>query len=57
MTEGGVSGGATRPEPARPRALLVRDAPQAPFKLEAPYAPTGDQPRAIAELTEGLRRG
>ena len=57
MTEGGVSGGATRLEPARPRALLVRDAPQAPFKLEAPYAPTGDQPRAIAELTEGLRRG
>jgi len=24
------------------------------FKLEAPYNPTGDQPRAIAELTEGI---
>lgn len=24
------------------------------FKLEAPYNPTGDQPKAIAELTEGI---
>jgi len=55
--EGGVSGGATRPEPARPRALLIRDMPPAPFTLAAPYVPTGDQPQAIAELTEGLRRG
>ncbi len=27
------------------------------FDLEAPYQPAGDQPRAIAELTEGLKRG
>ncbi len=27
------------------------------FRLEAPFAPAGDQPRAIAELGAGLRRG
>jgi excinuclease ABC subunit B len=27
------------------------------FKLVAPYEPTGDQPQAIAKLTEGLRAG
>jgi excinuclease ABC subunit B len=27
------------------------------FQVEAPYEPRGDQPTAIAELTEGLRRG
>ncbi len=27
------------------------------FKVEAPYQPAGDQPRAIQELTEGLARG
>ncbi|MCD7713792.1 MAG: excinuclease ABC subunit UvrB [Prevotella sp.] len=27
------------------------------FKLTAKYAPTGDQPQAIEQLTEGLRRG
>nr|WP_072716021.1 excinuclease ABC subunit UvrB [Rhodothermus profundi] len=27
------------------------------FKLVAPFEPTGDQPRAIAELTEGILRG
>ena len=27
------------------------------FKLTSPYKPTGDQPEAIRELTEGLRRG
>jgi excinuclease ABC subunit B len=27
------------------------------FKLESSYKPTGDQPRAIKELTEGVRRG
>ena len=26
------------------------------FQLESPYAPAGDQPRAIAELSEGLAR-
>ncbi len=28
-----------------------------PFRLESPFVPTGDQPRAIEELTEGLFRG
>ncbi|MDX2184135.1 MAG: excinuclease ABC subunit UvrB [Gemmatimonadaceae bacterium] len=28
----------------------------APFRLEAPFAPAGDQPRAIAELMAGLGR-
>ena len=27
------------------------------FKLSSNYAPTGDQPQAIKELTEGIRRG
>ena len=27
------------------------------FKLVSPYAPSGDQPKAIRELTEGLNRG
>ena len=27
------------------------------FKLHAPYKPTGDQPQAIAKLTEGVLRG
>src|SRR6266496_2844 len=27
------------------------------FKLEAPFAPAGDQPAAIAKLTEGLLAG
>jgi excinuclease ABC subunit B len=31
--------------------------PNAPFDLKAPFAPAGDQPRAIAELTAGLERG
>jgi len=33
----------------------VADGP--PFKLASEYAPAGDQPRAIAELTEGINRG
>ena len=28
-----------------------------PFRLDTPFRPTGDQPRAIAELTEGIFRG
>lgn len=28
-----------------------------PFELVAPYRPTGDQPKAIKELTDGLKRG
>jgi excinuclease ABC subunit B len=31
--------------------------PRAAFDLQAPFAPAGDQPRAIAELTAGLARG
>jgi excinuclease ABC subunit B len=27
------------------------------FKVEAPFEPTGDQPSAIARLTEGIERG
>ena len=27
------------------------------FKLKAPYAPTGDQPEAIAALTAGVNKG
>ncbi|MBI2795099.1 MAG: excinuclease ABC subunit UvrB [Gemmatimonadetes bacterium] len=30
---------------------------RAPFKLEAPFQPAGDQPKAIAELLKGLERG
>ncbi len=29
----------------------------ADFKVEAPFQPTGDQPEAIAQLTEGIRNG
>lgn len=28
-----------------------------PFKIEAPFQPTGDQPEAIAALVEGIERG
>jgi len=31
--------------------------PPAPFDLKTPFAPAGDQPRAIAELVSGLNRG
>jgi excinuclease ABC subunit B len=27
------------------------------FKIQAPYEPTGDQPKAIKELTEGIEKG
>ena len=27
------------------------------FKLVSPFAPTGDQPEAIAELVRGIREG
>src|ERR671938_1065833 len=30
---------------------------KAPFDLQAPFQPAGDQPRAIAELAAGLKRG
>ena len=57
MSAGGLSGGASRPAPVRSSTLLTREEPAAPFQLRSPYEPTGDQPRAIAELTEGLKRG
>jgi excinuclease ABC subunit B len=39
-------------------SLLALDCCPVPaFKLRAPYQPTGDQPKAIQELVEGLRRG
>jgi excinuclease ABC subunit B len=31
--------------------------PDSPFELWQPYPPAGDQPRAIAQLTEGIRDG
>src|SRR5215210_4033894 len=31
--------------------------PPASFDLQAPFSPAGDQPRAIAELSEGINRG
>ncbi len=31
--------------------------PTSKFRIESEFAPTGDQPRAIAELVEGLERG
>ncbi len=40
----------TKPDRAQ---LLARS----PFNLEAKYQPKGDQPEAIRQLTEGLRRG
>ncbi|MDQ3367027.1 MAG: DEAD/DEAH box helicase family protein, partial [Myxococcota bacterium] len=28
-----------------------------PFRLASPFAPAGDQPKAIRELLDGIRRG
>src|SRR3989442_4976688 len=42
---------------ARAGAFPGRDLTPAGFKLVATYRPLGDQPRAIDELTEGLKRG
>jgi excinuclease ABC subunit B len=41
--------------PNKRRYIAVMSA--APFELEAPFQPAGDQPKAIAELTAGLARG
>ena len=49
--------GTPEPAPVRPRALLTREEAPASFQLHSPYEPRGDQPRAIAELSEGLVRG
>jgi len=41
-----------------PSSLLELDCCPVPaFKLRAPYQPTGDQPKAIHELVDGLKRG
>ncbi len=45
-----ASAGGARPAP---EPVPVGDR----FKLVSPYEPSGDQPKAIRELTEGLRRG
>src|SRR5262245_27672518 len=43
---------------ARAPTCALRYSPcRMPFKLHAPYEPTGDQPQAIEELVDGLRRG
>ncbi|HWU88690.1 MAG TPA: DEAD/DEAH box helicase family protein, partial [Kofleriaceae bacterium] len=44
---------------SRPRstASATSGGAGAPFKLSSPFAPGGDQPTAIRELTEALRRG
>ena len=42
-------------ESAPPPPLPQRSG--AGFRLKSPYQPAGDQPKAICELTEGLRRG
>src|SRR5207302_295259 len=39
------------------RASATASAPASVFKLKAPYQPAGDQPTAIQELVDGLRRG
>ena len=42
----------------KPDTLLYCVVPdKAPFNLQAPFEPAGDQPKAIAELTRGLERG
>ena len=37
--------------------MAASDGTQSRFELVAPYAPTGDQPKAIAALVDGLARG
>ncbi len=36
---------------------MTAEAPPGGFALELPFAPAGDQPKAIRELTQGLERG
>ncbi len=43
--------------PAAPPLAGERALPPARFKLASPFAPAGDQPQAIAALTEALQRG
>jgi excinuclease ABC subunit B len=48
---GRPSGAATSPAPRKAAA------PPDGFRIVSEYAPTGDQPRAIEQLVEGVRRG
>ncbi|HML32372.1 excinuclease ABC subunit UvrB [Sporomusa sphaeroides] len=40
-----------------PKLNTVHHEGSIPFKVEAPFVPTGDQPAAIAQLTEGIKQG
>ena len=40
-----------------PKLNTVHHEGSIPFKVEAPFVPTGDQPTAIVQLTEGIDRG
>jgi excinuclease ABC subunit B len=37
--------------------ILIYHQPDRPFELISDYQPTGDQPEAIAQLTQGLKKG
>ncbi len=43
--------------PPQPRPPLAKLEPGKRLEVVSPFSPAGDQPRAIAELTEGLVRG
>src|SRR4029078_8617135 len=43
--------------PAKIPKLLYCSLPSPRFEVVAPFEPAGDQPKAIAELVEGLNRG
>src|SRR4051794_21906597 len=61
MAREDATGVPATPDDAEPRVRApARSATLArpmPFKLQAPYQPTGDQPQAIEELIDGVRRG
>jgi excinuclease ABC subunit B len=40
-----------------PKLKTIHHEGGVPFRVVAPFVPTGDQPKAIAQLTEGLNRG
>ena len=40
-----------------PKLNTIHHEGSIPFKVEAPFVPTGDQPTAIVQLTEGIDRG
>jgi excinuclease ABC subunit B len=45
------------PEPGALPPAVVATFADSPYQLHAPYAPAGDQPKAIEQLVEGLRDG